>query len=97
MIHATKIVYEGGFLFMHREHHCPECNQLLEVAYMEKVVNSNSPEAKYYDFSMTGCRGVFVGNVLFRIRCFYCTSCEKVFRVKQIKEIEKGMTKTLMD
>ena len=77
---------------MRREHHCPECGQSLEVACMEKVVNSASPEAKDYDFSMTGCRGVFVGNVLFRIRCFYCTSCEKAFRVKQIIEFEKGTT-----
>ena len=92
MIHATKIVNEGGLLFMHKKHLCPVCNQLLEVAYMEKMVNSHSPEAKDYDFSMPGCRGVLVGNVLFRIRCFYCTSCEKVFRVKQIKEIEKKLT-----
>ena len=93
MIHATKTINEGGLIFMHKNHFCPNCNQLLEVAYIEKVVNSNSPEAQYYDFSMPYRGGAFVGNVLFRIRCFYCTTCEKVFRVKQIKEIEKGMTK----
>lgn len=89
MIHAIKTINEGGIIFMHKDHFCPNCNQLLEVAYIEKVVNSNSLEAHNYDFSMPYRGGAFIGNVLFRIRCFYCTSCEKAYRVKQIKEIEK--------
>ena len=89
-MHAIKSINEGGLIYMHRQHFCPDCGQLLELGCIEKVVNSNSPEAKDYDFSMPGCRGSYVGDVLFRIGCFYCTNCEKPFRAKQIKAFEKA-------
>ena len=93
MVNAHKWVNEGGLFFMNKDHLCPECGELLEVATLEKVVNSNSPEAKDYDFSMTGTRGSFVGDVCFHIRCFYCEHCRKTFRVKEIASLEKAARK----
>lgn len=96
MFRATKTINEGGLFYIWKDHFCPVCGDLLEVAYIEKVVNSKSPEAKEYNFSMVGRGGigVYVGDVLFRIRCFYCNNCRKAFRVKEVKSAEKKAIKS---
>jgi hypothetical protein len=87
MIHGVKWDLEGTF-FCKKDHFCPKCDSKLEVVRTEKMVNSESPEAKQYDFSMADT--YLMGNVKFVSKIFKCLKCGYTATVKQQKIIEKS-------
>lgn len=70
---------------------CPKCGGKVELRYISKIVNSKSPEAKDYDFSVGDT--FFVGDVEFRIRCFYCPKCMLDISFPEMKKFEKSKRK----
>lgn len=50
---AIKYIYDVSPFYVHwKKHFCPKCGEKLELRYISKIVNSDSPEAKDYDFSV---------------------------------------------
>lgn len=60
----------------------------LELRYISKIVNSNSPEAKDYDLSVGDT--FFVGDVEFRTRYFHCANCQFDISFRDMKKYEKS-------
>ncbi len=86
---AIKYICDASpFFIFFKKHYCPQCNNKLELKYDSKIINSNSPEARDYDFSLGDT--YLVGDVEFRTRCFYCTDCKRKFSVTEMKLIEKN-------
>ena len=56
------------------------------IGYTDKSTMSEK-ELKYYDFSVGDT--FFVGDVEFRIRCFYCANCLLDISFKEMKKYEK--------
>ena len=74
-------------LYFKKDHFCPECGTKLEKVSVSKVVNSRSPEAKDFDFSMGN--GIYaVGDVQFTWNEFECPNCKKRLTVNEMKELE---------
>ncbi len=47
---AIKYIYDANPFYVHwKKHFCPKCGKKLELRYVSKIVNSNSPEAKDYE------------------------------------------------
>ena len=86
MPHGYKREYNDIFYFR-KDHFCPECKTKLEKVPVSKVVNSRSPEAKDFDFSMPG--GNFaIGDIQFTWDEFECPNCKKHLTVNEMKAIE---------
>lgn len=85
---AIKYIYDANPFYVHfKKHVCPKCGGKVELRYVNKTVNSKSPEAKDFDFSVGD--SFFVGDVEFRIRCFYCANCLLDISFKEMKKYEK--------
>ena len=85
---AIKYIYDANPFYVHfKKHVCHECSGKVELRYVNKTVNSKSPEAKDFDFSVGDT--FFVGDVEFRIRCFYCPNCLLDISFKEMKKYEK--------
>lgn len=69
--------YQFGnpFKIKFRKHICFTCKNSLVIRKHSKVVNSKSPEAKYYDFTIG--EGNIIGNCKFIHKVFYCPKCDK--------------------
>ena len=88
MINATKYTYSGNPFYTHfKKHFCPKCGTKVKLGRERKIVNSRLPEAKNYDFS--NCDTNWIGNVDFRIRCFYCPNCEINISFEDMKKYER--------
>lgn len=85
MPHGYKREY-NDILYFRKDHFCPDCKTKLEKVPVSKVVNSRSPEAKDYDFSIG--ETFAVGDVKFTWDEFECPSCKKHLTVNEMKEIE---------
>ena len=89
---AIKYIYDANPFYVHcKKHVCPECGSKVELRYVSKIVNSKSPEAKDYDFSVGDT--FFVGDVQFRTRYFYCPKCLLDISFKEMKKFEKDKRK----
>lgn len=89
---AIKYISDANPFYVHlKKHVCPKCGGKVELRYVSKIVNSKSPEAKDYDFSVGDT--FFVGDVEFRIRCFYCPKCMLDISFQKMKKIEKSKQK----
>ena len=86
MPHGYKREY-NDVLYFKKDHFCPDCKTKLEKVPVSKVVNSRSPEAKDFDFSMGGDTYA-VGNIQFTWDEFECPNCKKHLTVNEMKEIE---------
>ena len=63
MIHGKITRYDCSWFYLIRSHFCPNCKTALERKKKEVVVNSESEEAKNYDFS---CVDTYLhGNIKF--------------------------------
>ena len=81
IVYADKV----NFFYTHfKKHCCPECGRRVQTRYIDKSVNSNSPEAKEYDFSDTE------GEIRFRTVYFYCPDCKKDISLDDMKGFEKN-------
>ena len=86
MPHGYKREY-NDVLYFKKDHFCPDCGTKLEKVPVTKVVNSRSPEAKDFDFSI-GCDTYAVGDIQFTWDEFECPNCKKHLTVNEMKEIE---------
>lgn len=84
---AVKHLYDGNPLYLHKKHICPQCGNKVELRYDSKTVNSKSPEAKDYDFSLGDT--FLVGDIEFRTGYFYCPKCLLNISLQEMKEYEK--------
>lgn len=86
---AIKYIYDANPFYVHlKKHFCPICGSKLELRYVSRIVNSKSPEAKDYDFSVGDT--FFVGNVEFRTRFFHCLNCQIDISIQEMKKYEKN-------
>ena len=70
-----------------KKHYCPSCMNLLTTTKVSKIVNSNSEEAKDYDFSSGDT--YMIGKIKFIWTEFLCTDCGKTYSLQEIRENEK--------
>jgi len=73
------------------KHYCPKCKVLLQIKRKERVVNSESEEAKDFDFSSGGLAfgpSRAIGNVKFTWDVFYCEKCDLEISIKNMKIYE---------
>ena len=75
--------------FEFQKHYCPKCKERLKKVKVSKVVNSKSPDAKYYDFMMGGffSRKMMIGNVKFIKPEFFCEKCNKQYKIGELKKL----------
>ena len=69
-----------------KKHYCPDCQTRLKRKKVYKVVNSESEEAKNYDFSLL--RFQRKGNVRFSWYEFECPSCQKQYTLEALRTLE---------
>lgn len=81
---------ESVFSFWARfkKHYCPECKGRLITTKASKIVNSNSDEAKNFDFSLGDT--YMIGNIKFIWTEFKCFACDKTYSMKEIRQSEKS-------
>lgn len=91
MIVGFKYINNAFFYTIFKKHYCPDCNVKLKRIKKSKIVNSKSPEAKYYDFSSPD--GYFVGDVKFIWKDFKCPKCEIEIPVDEMRKIERAQRK----
>ena len=85
MISGKKYICSHPFFFL-RKHYCPDCGAKMNVTKASKIVNSNSPEAKNYDFSSGDT--FLVGDVEFIFKVFECPDCKICLTVDEMKKHE---------
>jgi len=85
---AIKYLYHANPVYIHfKKHYCPQCNKRVSIKYSSIIINSDSPEAKNYDF----CVGdtFLTGDVEFKLQFFYCDSCQLQISCEDMKKSEK--------
>lgn len=87
MIVGKKYVNNAIFYTLFKKHYCPECGTKLTRIKTSKIVNSKSPEAKNYDFTLGD--SFMVGDVEFIWKEFYCQICKKRIPIDEMRRIEK--------
>ena len=86
-IHGVKREWSRPFWVRFKKHYCPTCMNLLTTTKVSKIVNSNSEEAKDYDFSSGDT--YMIGNIKFIWTEFLCATCGKTYSLQEIRENEK--------
>lgn len=81
MISGVKHINSNPFFFF-KQHYCPKCNEKLKVVKESKIVNSKSPEAKNYDFSLGDT--YLRGDVKFIFKKLECPKCKIHFTPEEI-------------
>ena len=87
---GIKYSYNASLFYVHcKKHFCPKCGAKVELGNEIKTVNSNSPEAKNYNFH---CVDTYrIGDVKFITRCFYCPDCQVNISFKDMKKYEREL------
>jgi len=91
MTHGLKVQLNCSLFFLFKKHYCLNCQKILERKKCEKIVHSESAEAKDYDFSVADT--FLFGNVKFITYYFECPNCKTVYTIKELKAIEKKKRK----
>ena len=87
MIHGISYQYNCSWFYLRKKHICPRCEAILERKRREVVVNSESEEAKDYDFS---CVDTYLkGNIKFVTFFFECPRCKEIYEISELKALEK--------
>ena len=69
---------------MFKKHYCPVCSDELSKRKVSEIVNSESLEAKNYDFDVAD---TFIkGNMKFTHIELYCNQCNKYYTIKEAKK-----------
>lgn len=85
---AVKYIYDANpFYVRWKKHFCPKCKTRLILLHTSKIINSNSEEAKEYDFSVGDT--FFVGDVEFRTGYFHCSGCQLDISFQEMKKYER--------
>jgi len=85
-IMGVKYLLESKEYLYDIKHRCPQCSATLEAKKRNKIVNSNSEEAIFFDFSHGDAS--LIGNVKFIYYVFCCNNCGNEFRTEYIKKYE---------
>lgn len=91
MIVGKKYSNNAIFYTVFKKHYCPVCGTKLTRIKTSKIVNSKSPEAKNYDFTLGD--SFMVGDVEFIWKEFYCPTCKKRISIDEMRRIEKSKRK----
>lgn len=91
MIVGKKYSNNAIFYTVFKKHYCPVCGTKLTRIKTSKIVNSKSPEAKNYDFTLGD--SFMVGDVEFIWKEFYCPTCKKRIPIDEMRRIEKSKRK----
>lgn len=91
MIVGKKYINNAIFYTAFKKHYCPVCGTKLTRIKTSKRVNSTSPEAKNYDFTLGD--SFMVGDVEFIWKEFYCPTCKKRIPIDEMRRIEKSKRK----
>jgi len=86
MVKNKKFLVEAPIYMFKKKHSCAYCSSLLTTRKVTRVINSSSPEADGFDFSMGDA--YFVGDVEFSWYVFYCTNCKEEVSIKEQKAYE---------
>ena len=87
MIDGKITRYDCSWFYLGKSHFCPGCKTVMERKKREVIVNSESEEAKNYDFS---CADTYLrGNVKFVTFYFECPSCGAVYEIGELRKLEK--------
>lgn len=84
-------IFKNPFFVNCKKHYCINCGKLLKKVKVSKIVNSNSPEAKFFDFHTVD--NFMIGNVKFIWTEFLCSNCKKQFTIDEMRRIEKAQRK----
>ena len=74
---------EHLFYTFFKKHYCPNCGNKLSKKKASAVINSESPEAKNYDFEVADI--TVKGGMKFTYIEFFCNQCHKYYTVKEAK------------
>lgn len=88
MIHGSKVQFNCSLFFIIKIHYCFHCKTRLKRKKREKVVNSESDEAKKYDFSMLDT--FLHGNIKFITYYYECPKCNAIYEINELKKLERG-------
>lgn len=91
MITGKKYINNALFYTMFKKHYCPQCGKLLQRVKVSKIVNSKSPEAKNFDFSLGD--SFMIGDVEFIWKEFRCPDCKINISIDEMRKIERGLKK----
>ena len=90
-IHGTITHYDCKESYLNKRHWCYDCGNVLEKQRREVIVNSESEEAKNYNFHMVDT--YYRGNIRFVSFYFKCSSCGKIYEVRDYINLEKMRAK----
>ena len=88
MIVGKKYMNNAIFYTIFKKHYCAVCRTKLSRKKVSKIVNSNSPEAKNYDFTLGD--SFMTGDVKFIWKVLYCPSCGKEISASEMRKYEKA-------
>ena len=92
-VHHVKRIWSRPLFMKWGKHFCPLCGDELHKVKISKIVNSQSEEAKNFDFSSPSGDGYMIGNVKFFWTELYCGRCDKSFSINSIYQAEKQVKK----
>ena len=69
-----------------KKHYCADCNTKLKRKRHETVVNSNSPEARDYDFSIGDM--FILGDMTFIRYTLECPNCKREYQLDEIRRLK---------
>ena len=83
--------HEYNFSIRFRKYYCPMCDELLKIKKVSKVVNSESEEAKDYDFRISAGEGDrrIRGNVEFSREVLHCQKCDVEVSAEDAKKYKR--------
>ncbi len=84
---GRKYFNDDIFYTIFKKHYCPTCGTRMTRIRTSKIVNSRSPEAKNYDFSLGD--SFMIGDVEFIWKEFYCPICKRRISIEEMRQIEK--------
>ncbi len=84
-----KYILNDALYIWFKKHTCPQCGVKTERVKISKIVNSESADARKYDFSLGD--GFMVGDVEFIWYAFECSNCKQRFSVQEMKKTEKRL------
>ena len=76
-MYKHRYFFGNPFKIKHREHKCYKCQNSLSIFEHSTIVHSKSPEAKYYDFSISIDGGNLIGECEFIHKVFFCHECNE--------------------
>lgn len=86
---AVKYLFDINPLYIYfKKHYCPYCTLRVTLLYRSLIVNSDSEDAKHYDFTVSDTK--IKGDLEFRIPYFRCDRCKINISQEEMKNYEKA-------